>query len=123
MDKELENWNPLIAIPFKQENVEETIRDFGKVVDEIKSRDFKTPSVEKLKSAIPGKKYTFAIQVCHNCDARFSYSAYRFNIKSSAAKSDSILKLFLNDFGNDLEREDWRFSNLALIPLSEDLEI
>jgi hypothetical protein len=121
--KELENWNPLIDIPFKQENVEETIREFGEVVDAIESREFKPPSVERLKSALPGKKYTFAVQVCRNCDARFSCSAYRNYIRSSAAKSDSMLKRFLNDFGSDLEREDWRFSNLAVTPSPEELEI
>ncbi len=118
--KELESWNPLIDIPFKQENVEETIREFGEVVEAIESREFKPPSVDKLKSSLPGKKYTFAVQVCRNCDARFSCSAYRNYIRSSAAKSDSMLKRFLNDFGSDLEREDWRFSNLAVTPSPED---
>ena len=121
--KELESWNPLIDIPFKQKNVEETIRDFGEVVDEIESREFKPPSVDKLKSSLPGKKYTFAVQVCRNCDARFSCSAYRNYIRSSAAKSDSLLKKFLGDFGSDSESENWRLSNLAVTPSPEDLEI
>jgi PD-(D/E)XK nuclease superfamily len=121
--KELESWNPLIDIPFKQGNVDQTIQEFGEVVDAIESREFTPPSVDKLKSSLPGKKYTFAVQVCRNCDARFSCSAYRNYIRSSAAKSDSMLRRYLNDFGSDLEREDWRFSNLAVTPSPEDLAI
>jgi len=34
-----------------------------------------------------------------------------------------LLKRYLNDFGSDLEREDWRFSNLEVTPSPEDLEI
>lgn len=121
--KELESWNPLIDIPFNQENVEETIQEFGEIVDSIESREFAPPSVKRLKSALPGKKYTFAVQVCRNCDARFSCSAYRNYVRSSANKADSLLKRYLNDFGSDLEREDWRFSNLEVTSSPEDLEV
>ena len=121
--KELENWNPLIDIPFNQESVQETIQYFGEAVDAIESRQFEPPSVEKLKSLLPGKKYSFAVQVCRNCDARFSCSAYRNYVRSSASKADSLLRRYLNDFGSDLEREDWRFSNLEVTPSPEDLEV
>ncbi len=121
--RELENWNPLIDIPFKEENVQETIREFGEVVDAIELRQFTPPSVDKLKSLLPGKKYSFAVQVCRNCDARFSCSAYRNYVRSSASRTDSLLGRYLNDFGSDLEREDWRFSNLVVTPSPEDLEV
>ena len=121
--KKLESWNPLIDIPFNQENVEETIQEFGEIVDSIESRKFAPPSVKRLKSALPGKKYTFAVQVCRNCDARFSCSAYRNYVRSSASKADSLLKRYLNDFGSDLERENWRCSNLEVTPSPEDLEV
>lgn len=121
--RELESWNPLIDIPFKQENVEETIQEFGEVVDSIESRKFAPPLVEKLKTLLPGKKNSFAVQVCRNCDARFSCSAYRNYVRSSANKADSLLKRYLNNFGSDLEREDWRFSNLEVNPSPEDLEV
>ena len=123
MVKKLEIWNPLIDIPFNQENVEETIQEFGEIIDSIESRKFAPPSVKRLKSALPGKKYTFAVQVCRNCDARFSCSAYRNYVRSSASKADSLLKRYLNDFGSDLERENWRFSNLEVTPSPEDLEV
>ncbi|MEH2157095.1 PD-(D/E)XK nuclease family protein [Nostoc sp.] len=121
--RELENWNPLIDIPFKEENVQETIREFGEVVDAIELRQFTPPSVDKLKSLLPGKKYSFAVQVCRNCDARFSCSAYRNYVRSSASRTDSLLGRYLNDFGSDLERENWRFSNLVVTPSPEDLEV
>lgn len=122
LTKEMENWNPLIDIPFNQDSVDQTIQEFGEVVDAIESKKFEPPSVEKLKSLLPGKKYSFAVQMCRNCDARFSCSAYRNYVRSSAAKADSMLKRFLNDFGSDLEREDWRFSNLETTPSAEYLE-
>ena len=121
--KKLESWNPLIDIPFNQENVEETIQEFGEIVDSIESRKFAPPSVKRLKSALPGKKYTFAVQVCRNCDARFSCSAYRNNVRTSASKADSLLKRYIKDLGSDLERENWRFSNLEVTPSPEDLEV
>jgi len=123
LTKELENWNPLIDISFNQGSVDQTIQEFGEIVDAIESRQFTPPSVEKLKSLLPGKKHTFAVQVCRNCDARFSCSAYRNYVRFSASKADSLLKRYLNDFGSDLEREDWRFSNLEVTPSPEDLEI
>ncbi|RUT05070.1 hypothetical protein DSM106972_038910 [Dulcicalothrix desertica PCC 7102] len=119
--KELEDWNPLIDIPFNQQDVEATIQDFGEVVDAIESRVFQAPDVDKLKQLLPGNKNTFAVQVCRNCDARFSCSAYRDYITSSSSKSDSMLKRFLNDFERDLENEDWRVSNLE-VTLSVDEE-
>jgi len=121
--KELENWHPLIDIPFSQESVQETIRQFGEVVDAIESREFIPPPVDKLTTLLPGKKNTFAVQICRNCDARFSCSAYRNYARLSASKGDSPLKRFLEDFGSDLDPEDWRVSNLEVTLSPEDLEI
>jgi hypothetical protein len=114
--KELANWQPLIDIPFNQHSVEETITEFGQVVDAIESRQFQPPSVDRLKTLLPGKKTTFAVQVCRNCDARFSCSAYRNYVQASASTADTILKRFLGDFGSDADREDWVYSNLENMP-------
>lgn len=121
IEKELLNWEPLIDIPFNQESVEQTIEEFGAVVDAIESRQFEPPSVERLKSMIPGKKNTFAVQVCRNCDARFSCSAYRNYVQYSASTADTVLRRFLGDFGSDADREDWLYANLESMPEPSDL--
>jgi hypothetical protein len=112
IEKELNNWNPLIDISFNQGSVEATIAEFGEVVDAIESRSFEPPPVERLKALLPGKKTTFAVQVCRNCDARFSCSAYRNYVDSSQSRADTLLSRFLNDYGSDSDREDWRYTNL-----------
>jgi hypothetical protein len=121
--KELDNWEPLIDIPFNQDSVEDTIREFGEVVDAIESRQFEPPSVDQLKSQLPGKKIAFAAFVCRICDARFSCSAYRNYVQSSAPRADSLLRRFLSDFGSDADREDWVYANLENTPNPEDLGI
>lgn len=121
IEKELTIWEPLIDIPFNQESVEQTIEEFGAVVDAIESRQFEPPSVERLKSTIPGKKTVFAVQVCRNCDARFSCSAYRNYVQYSASTADTVLRRFLGDFGSDADRENWLYANLESMPEPSDL--
>ncbi|WP_373479138.1 PD-(D/E)XK nuclease family protein [Geminocystis sp.] len=120
---EMQRWQPLIDIPFNQEKVADTINEFGQVVDAIESRQFQPPSLEKLKGKLAGKKVTFAVQVCRNCDARFSCSAYRRYVKSSSSQADSLLSRFLNDYGSDSEREDFLYGNLENIPDIERFDI
>ncbi len=93
------------------------------LLDAIEPRKFIPPPVEKLKASLPGNKNTFAVQVCRNCDASFSCSAYRNYMRSSASKADSLLKRFLEDFRSDLERENLLFSNLEYMPSLEYLEV
>ena len=121
--KEIQRWQPLIDIPFNQEKVAGTISEFGEVVDAIESRQFQPPSLEKLKGKLAGKKITFAVQVCRNCDARFSCSAYRRYVKSSSSQADSLLSRFLSDYGSDAEREDFLYANLENIPDVESFDI
>ena len=47
LTKEMENWNPLIDIPFNQDSVDQTIQEFGEVVDAIESKKFEPPSLER----------------------------------------------------------------------------
>ena len=121
IEKELNNWNQLIDISFNQGSVEATIAEFGEVVDAIESRSFEPPPVERLKALLPGKKTTFAVQVCRNCDARFSCSAYRNYVDSSQSRADTLLSRFLNDYGSDSDREDWRYTNLEATTDPENL--
>lgn len=123
IEREIETWQPLIDIPFNQEKVDETIADFGQVVDAIESRQFQPPSLDRLKTKLAGKKVSFAVQVCRNCDARFSCSAYRRYVRTSSSQADSLLNRFLNDYGTDSEREDFLYANLETIPDVDSFEV
>lgn len=120
---ELGKWNPLIDIPFNQQHVEETIRDFGAVVDAIEENKFAPPSVEKLKTRISGKKILFATQTCRNCDARFSCTSYRNYVASMAGRSEVSMSQYFHELGSDVEQEEWLNANLEVAPSPEDFEI
>lgn len=121
LESELENWNPVISIPFSQEKVEETIHKFACVVDKIENREFKPPSVEHLKERIKGTKQKFATRVCRNCDARFSCDAYREYSMTTQAFSGGFLE-YINDLGNNDEVEDNTNTNAIVSPPPSNIE-
>ena len=120
---ELGKWNPLIDIPFNQQHVEETIAEFGTVVDAIEENKFTPPSVEKLKTRISGKKILFATQTCRNCDARFSCTSYRNYVASMAGRSEVSMSRYFHELGSDAEQEEWLNANLEVAPSPADFEI
>lgn len=105
IERELEKWDPVINIPFSQEKVDETIRKFACVVDKIESREFKPPSLDRLKERIKGTKQRFATRVCRNCDARFSCDAYREYSMTTQSFSGGFLD-YISDLGNADEVEN-----------------
>ena len=119
----LEQWNPLITIPFNEEHVEDTIADFGTVVDQIEGNEFAPTSVERLRTRFSsgGRQLLFATQVCRNCDARFSCSSYRNYVVSSEGRSESTFARYFQEYGTDSEQEDWLNANLDGASLPEDL--
>jgi hypothetical protein len=74
--KALANWNPVIDIPADSRHIDETIHDFGKVVDNIEEGRFAPPPVRQLKRR-ETRHETFATRSCRNCDARFSCDSWR----------------------------------------------
>jgi len=118
----LEQWNPLITIPFNEEHVEDTIADFGTVVDQIEGNEFAPPAVERLRTRVlsGGRQLLFATQVCRNCDARFSCSSYRNYVVSSGGRSESTFARYFQEYGIDSEQEDWLNANLDGALLSAD---
>ena len=105
--REMDRWEPLIPVPFDQDEVEETIAKFGLVVDLIEDRKFAPPAVEKLKAIHLGVSQTFATQVCRNCDARFSCSSYRaFALHSGSASARTFREYFQANVTDD-ERDNW----------------
>lgn len=114
IEQEFIKWNPLIEIPFDQSKVQATIQDFGEVVDQIETNQFEPATLEFLKSKIEGTNTIFATRVCRNCDARFSCSSYREYVVASGGKSQANFKKYFEDFGGDLEQEEWINGNINL---------
>jgi hypothetical protein len=123
-DAEIENhplfiaWNPVVPINFDPTGVDDTIADFGTVVEQIENHEFAPCSVDRLKEDIfkridqdkgepkqmrPGIR--FATWVCRNCDARFSCASYRTYALGSGGLIEQKFAQFFNDFGEDDERD------------------
>lgn len=120
--REVESWQPLIPIDYSKRRVEETITEFGKVVDQIEEGKFSPPGTEVLqKPYAQGHAKRFGTHVCRNCDARFSCGSYR---KYARAGSGRIEKDFARYYA-DLEAGDplevWRSAGLDAAPDDEEL--
>jgi len=105
-------WDPVIDIDYKQENVDETIKEFAKVVDDIEGRHFSAPGVKYLQKKVEGKEVQFATYVCSNCDARFSCPSYREYVKQSGAKNQSDFRKYLEETGDSVNNEERILANL-----------
>jgi hypothetical protein len=102
----LAQWNPFIEIEADAGSIDETVRAFGEVVDQIEDGAFGPPLPARLNKPAPGGKLPYARDICRNCDARFSCSAYRTYIKGSTSTSqfERQFKPYLEDYGEDDER-------------------
>lgn len=99
----MEQWDPLIPIPFDKAHVKDTIADFGKVVDAIEDKTFSPAPLEVLKRKDGAS--LFATRVCRNCDARFSCSSYRsYATTSRSRKETRFTELFAVDEQERLAR-------------------
>lgn len=106
-------WDPVIGIPIDPEQVEATICRFGEVVDRIEDSEFHPPDWEQLKKPVTARKtLPFATHVCRNCDARFSCASYRTYAQTQTGKSRLKMEKFLDDYGNDEERQEWLDGNM-----------
>jgi len=119
---EFQKWNPLVEIEFDPTRVEKDIADFGTVVDCIEGSEFAPASIEKLHTRSGREKREFASHVCRYCDARYSCSSYREYAISSHGRAEGAIRQYLNDFGTDIDIQEWLTSNLEIIPITETLE-
>jgi hypothetical protein len=106
-EKALEEWSPVIPIPFDPQKVGDTIQDFGGVVDGIESGSFSPPPTTTLNKRQYGKK-TFGARVCGNCDLRFSCRSYRDYAKSQTPRGGRRSMDYYEIFSDELDREMWR---------------
>ncbi len=113
----LEEWDPLVPIEFDRLRVEQTIREFGAVVDAIEDGRFSPPPLERLNEVTPGARQTrFGTYVCVNCDARFSCVSYRQYAWASPRIAERSAIQYYTESLNDAEQDNWRSANLDATP-------
>lgn len=115
--------NPLVEMELCGESIAQTIERFGRVVDRIESGDFEPPSPADLRKT-DGRNpeaRQFGVDVCRNCDVRFSCDSYRKYRKVSTrgakgrSKDRNIWEFFL-DCGDDEELSDELDANTVAAP-------
>jgi hypothetical protein len=119
---ELEKWQPLVEIEFDPDHVADIIADFARVVDCIENNQFEPAPLEVLLGRKEEKERAFASRVCRYCDARYSCSSYRAFAASAGGKPEAALRQYLDDFGSDLEQQEWLTSNMEIAAVVEELE-
>lgn len=112
--KEIEEWKPVIEIPFEQNKVSLAIENFARVVDQIENHEFFPPSLLDLKERVPGKKSNYLTNMCRNCDVRFSCKPYRQHMMESVQGNESQLLRYIATVGDDLEVAESLDANMDL---------
>lgn len=103
LQRQMDDWDPLIPIPLDQTKVEAVIADFGRIVDSIEGKSFQPPPVEVLVDETANTREKFGTRVCRNCDARFSCGAYRNFVVKTNARTGIDFRRYYADFGSDEE--------------------
>lgn len=87
-----EKWNPIIEITsFSAERVQETIKQFGLVVDAIEERRFAPPTKEELEQQ--RSRYPVPL-MCAKCDVRFSCMSYRELVHQTASYQRNVMRFY-----------------------------
>jgi hypothetical protein len=113
--RELEEWDPVVGIEVDPDHVEKIIRDFGRAVDCIENGEFAPAPLKVLQSQFGKKNALFGTSVCRNCDARFSCDSYRRYATGSRAPKEAAFKKYLDDYGTELDQQDWITSEVDLL--------
>lgn len=121
IERELEKWNPVIELPFNQKNVEDTIHEFGCVVDKIEGREFSPPPYQVLNEKIEGTRQKFAARVCLNCDARFSCDSFREYSQKSGTYTNGFSE-YISNLGAKEDVEAFTNANALQQPAPEDID-
>jgi len=113
-DREMQKWNPLVDVPFDQDDVQTTIDEFAATVDAIEEHRFAPPPVGTLQAQLPGNsRKSFATSVCKECDARFSCSSYRVYALGSGLATARTFRQYYDDHLSDAEENDWLSAGLS----------
>jgi hypothetical protein len=73
----MRQWDPVVPMGYSEDEIEHFIQQFGKVVEHIEEGEFTAPPVERLSTHQGRRGSIFAIEVCRNCDVRFSCSSWK----------------------------------------------
>jgi len=109
--KEFSAWDPVVELPFNEEDVARTIEDFGRCVDAIEDGDASPPSRDDLEENVGshgkwGAPATFAQVHCKSCDGRFTCRAYRALDRSKAEAFDDAAERALDEWLESNTSED-----------------
>jgi len=119
----IERWYPVVEIDPDLSKVEQTIQDFGHVVDQIHDSEFSPPKVEKLEAPFAaGQNTRFGTRVCRNCDARFSCSSYRIYARHGRGQTEKNFLQYYTELEKGEPLEEWRTSNLEEALTTTELE-
>lgn len=107
LEAALREWEPVVPIDLDLSSVQETIREFGEVVDAIEEGCFAPPAVARLRKG-QAKNQNFAHRICQNCDGRFSCHSYReyANVLRRIGSTDFLP--FFDSVIEEKEVESWR---------------
>lgn len=108
VENEIKAWQPVIDMDYSRAAVDDTIREFGTVVDGIEGCVFDAPGNEILEADYNGQGKAFAVEVCRNCDARFTCSSYRAYAQGNARLRDQSVFALLAETGDDIEADEYR---------------
>lgn len=110
----LSKWEPVVDLEYEEKRVEETIKEFGIIVDMIHNNEFEAPDVLKLSQSYSGLKSheQFGTRVCRNCDARYSCDSFREYALGTKGSLKMKFEEYYNDYGTDEEQEKWINNNL-----------
>lgn len=108
---EMGKWDPVVTLGYSEDEVEEMIADFGRVVEAIEDHQFSAPSLSRLQARDEGGRGVFATRVCRNCDARFSCPSFR-DYARKADSSNRGFRQYFDDYGTDFTTEEYVDGNL-----------
>lgn len=117
------SWEPVVDLPFDENQVARTIDDFGRCVDAIEDGEFAPPPADMLGKPRGTRRRkdhgneterepTFAQIHCRGCDARFSCLSY-LQHQQSEARQDVPGVASANNAGEDDELDEWIEGNLG----------
>lgn len=121
------SWDPVVDLPFDENEVARTIEDFGRCVDAIEDGEFAPPPADMLgrprgtrrrkdHGDAPGvgaeREPAFAQIHCRGCDARFSCASY-LEHQESEARRGAKAAASGNGTDADDELDAWIEENLG----------
>jgi PD-(D/E)XK nuclease superfamily len=128
IDAAIQSWEPVVDLPFNENEVARTIEDFGRCVDAIEDGKFEPPPAEvlgqprgtrrrkdhgALLGASAESDATFAQVHCRNCDARFTCSSYRGYLKLGEGRSSNRRAPAKGEEEAERELDAWIDENLV----------